>query len=177
MEDMPNRRDGNHQATWEAFGGEDSEDNDEGPMKEDGKVVKLTPAQFVQIRRWILFRRDIKGVDDYYAHYCDHVLPDEMDEVERQTKFIDWLHDKVFEKHKMLLETLVDYFQVVLFSRSDRRFYVNLIYFCSFFCWLVVGRKEDRFKIVAICQRSYWSKRIFKLPCKRVCLFFFLTRE
>ncbi|KAI3851150.1 hypothetical protein MKX03_021508 [Papaver bracteatum] len=98
MEDMPNRRDGNHQSTWEAFLGEDFEYSDEGPMKEDGKSVKLTPAQFVQIRRWILLRHDIEGVADYYAHYCDHVLPksvsDEMDEIERQTKFIDWLHDK-----------------------------------------------------------------------------------
>ncbi|KAI3889408.1 hypothetical protein MKX03_027050, partial [Papaver bracteatum] len=49
------------------FGGEDSEYSDEGPKKEDGKVVKLTPAQFVQIQRWILFQHDIEGIADYYA--------------------------------------------------------------------------------------------------------------
>lgn len=78
--------------------GEDSEYSDDGPLKEDdGKAVKLTPARIVQIRRWILFRRDIEGVANYYAYYSDHVLPrsvgDEMDEVEGQIKFIGWLRN------------------------------------------------------------------------------------
>lgn len=74
MECMPNASDGNHKATWEAFLKPDSEFSDVGPMLK-GKKVTLTNVQFVQIRRWVLFRLNPIGLDAYYkyvftAHYC-----------------------------------------------------------------------------------------------------------
>ncbi|OVA11871.1 protein of unknown function DUF4216 [Macleaya cordata] len=95
------------QATWEAFLEEGSEYSDEGPMLEHTNVL-LRPEQFIQIRRWVLFRRDIEGLADYYSIFCD--LPESnlhfggkgltINEVERQTNFIEWLYTKMLEEKK-----------------------------------------------------------------------------
>lgn len=65
MEYMPNSRDGNHKATREAFLDEDGEYSDEGPILE-GKTVTLGKEQWIQIRRWVLFRLDVEKLDEYY---------------------------------------------------------------------------------------------------------------
>lgn len=52
MEYMPNPLEGNHKHTREAF--------------LDDTTMKLEPKQFQQIRRWVLFRLNIDGLDEYY---------------------------------------------------------------------------------------------------------------
>lgn len=65
MEYMSNPRAGNHKYSQEAFLDENGEYSDEGPML-DGKDVLLSPHQFVQIRRWVLFRLDVEERDTFY---------------------------------------------------------------------------------------------------------------
>lgn len=65
MEYMPNSLDGNHKRTREAFLDEDGEFSDEGPLLDD-KIVMLEPKQFQQIRRWVLFRLDVDGLEEFY---------------------------------------------------------------------------------------------------------------
>lgn len=65
MEYMPNPLDGNHKRTHEAFLDEDGEFSDEGPLLEDKDII-LETNQFQQIRRWLLFRLDVDGLDEYY---------------------------------------------------------------------------------------------------------------
>jgi hypothetical protein len=68
MEYMPNPKDGNHYCTREDFLDENTEYIDEGPLM-DGKTVKLTPQQFIQIRRWVLFRLDDEfGLSEFYRY-------------------------------------------------------------------------------------------------------------
>jgi len=62
---MPNPLEGNHKRTHEAFLDGDGEFSDEGPLLED-KTVILGVNQFQQIRRWILFRLDVDGLQEYY---------------------------------------------------------------------------------------------------------------
>lgn len=63
MEYMPNPLEGNHKHTREAFLDENGEFSDEGPVLDD-TTIKLEPIQ--QIRRWVLFRLNIDGLDEYY---------------------------------------------------------------------------------------------------------------
>ena len=65
MEYMPNPLERNHKCTREAFLDEDEEFSDEGPLLED-KIVILGANQFQQIRRWVLFRLDVDGLQEYY---------------------------------------------------------------------------------------------------------------
>lgn len=67
MEFMPNASSGNHKATWEAFLQPDSEFSDVGPMLKDKKFT-LTSIQFVQIRRWVLFKINPPGLDEFYRY-------------------------------------------------------------------------------------------------------------
>lgn len=60
MEYIPNSQ---HKTTGQVF--LDGNDDDEGPVLE-GKDVVLSDAQFVQIRRWLLFRLEVDGLDDHY---------------------------------------------------------------------------------------------------------------
>lgn len=68
MEYMPNSRDRNHKSKRVAFLDEDGEYSDEGPLL-DGKTVTLSVKQWIQIRRWVLFRLDVEKLDDYYSEY------------------------------------------------------------------------------------------------------------
>lgn len=43
-------------------------------MLKDKKVTP-TNVQFVQIRRWVLFRLNPPGLDAYYREFCDTLLP------------------------------------------------------------------------------------------------------
>lgn len=65
MEYMPNPRDGNHSSKQAPFLDENYGDTYERSIIE-GKTIKLSGVQRVQIRRWILFRIDIPDRDDYY---------------------------------------------------------------------------------------------------------------
>lgn len=67
MEHMANAKDGNHSATREAFLDDDSEYSDEGPVGTGEKVVTLSNVQIIQIVRWVLFRREVEGLADYYV--------------------------------------------------------------------------------------------------------------
>lgn len=68
MEYMPNPKEGNHSYTREDFLDENSECTDEGPLI-DGKTVTLTSQQFIQIRKWVLFRLDDEfGLGEYYRY-------------------------------------------------------------------------------------------------------------
>lgn len=69
MEYKSKPRDGNHQASWEAFLGEESEYSDVGPMGKKGTTVMLSSMQFIQIRRWVLFRCNPDGLADYYRYF------------------------------------------------------------------------------------------------------------
>ena len=66
MEYMPNLRDGNHSSTQASFL-DDGDEIYERPIIE-GKYIKLTRMQRVQIRRWILFRIDVPERDEYYRY-------------------------------------------------------------------------------------------------------------
>ncbi|KAI3860170.1 hypothetical protein MKW92_014253, partial [Papaver armeniacum] len=59
--------DGNHKATREAFLDADSEYSDEGPQGYGDKKVILSDVQIIQIVRWVIFRREVEGLADYYA--------------------------------------------------------------------------------------------------------------
>lgn len=72
MEHTSNPRDGNHQASWEAFLGEESEYSDVGPLGKKGTKVTLSYTQFIQIQRWVLFRCNPDGLADYYRYF--HML-------------------------------------------------------------------------------------------------------
>ena len=66
MEYIPNPQHKNHKSTTgEVFLDENDEYIDEGPVLE-GKDVILSSEQFVQIRRWLLFRLEVDRLDDYY---------------------------------------------------------------------------------------------------------------
>ena len=65
MEYMPNPLDGNHKRTHEAFLEENDEFSDEGPLLDDNTVM-LESVQFQQIRRWVLFRLNVPGLNEYY---------------------------------------------------------------------------------------------------------------
>lgn len=67
MEHVANAKDGNHRATREAFLDGDSEYSDEGPLGYGDKSVTLSSVQLTQITRWVLFRREVEGLADYYA--------------------------------------------------------------------------------------------------------------
>lgn len=67
MECMPDATSGNHKQTWEAFLNPDSDFSDVGPMI-IGNKVKLSSVQFVQIRRWVLFKLNPTGLDAYYRY-------------------------------------------------------------------------------------------------------------
>ncbi|KAI3844080.1 hypothetical protein MKW92_043909, partial [Papaver armeniacum] len=67
MEHVANSKDGNHKATREAFLDVDSEYSDEGPEGFGDKSATLSDVQFIQIVRWVLFRREVEGLADYYA--------------------------------------------------------------------------------------------------------------
>jgi len=66
MEYMPNPHDGNHSSTQASFL-DDGDDTYERPIIE-GKCIKLTRVQRVQIRRWLLFSIDIPERDEYYMY-------------------------------------------------------------------------------------------------------------
>ena len=65
MEYIPNSQPKNHKTTAQVFLDENDEYSDEGPVLE-GKDVILSKEQFVQIRRWLLFRFEVDGLDDHY---------------------------------------------------------------------------------------------------------------
>ncbi len=65
MEYMPNPRMGNHSSTQASFLAENDDDTYERSIME-GKTIKLSSVQCMQIRRCILFRIDIPDRDDYY---------------------------------------------------------------------------------------------------------------
>ena len=65
MEYMINPSDGNHKRSREAFLEDDGEFSDEGPLLDD-KTITLGPVQFQQIRRWVLFRLNVDGFQEYY---------------------------------------------------------------------------------------------------------------
>lgn len=68
MEHSANAAEAGHKANWNAFLDVGSEFTDVGSVLGD-KRVDLSPQQWVQIRRWILFQRDdIPGFDDYYRY-------------------------------------------------------------------------------------------------------------
>ncbi|KAM7528312.1 hypothetical protein LguiB_031722 [Lonicera macranthoides] len=102
MEYMPNPLEGNHRHSREAFLKEYGEFSNEGPIVED-KIVTLEPHQFQQIRRWVLFRLDVDGVNEYYSEYeaslkfTSHgkIKGSKMTEVDKQTSFLPLLYDKV----------------------------------------------------------------------------------
>ncbi|KAI3911098.1 hypothetical protein MKW92_012202, partial [Papaver armeniacum] len=62
-----NSKDGNHKATREAFLDADSEYSDEGPQGYGDNKVILSDVQIIQIVRWVIFRREVEGLADYYA--------------------------------------------------------------------------------------------------------------
>ncbi|KAL5725062.1 hypothetical protein ACHQM5_008249 [Ranunculus cassubicifolius] len=103
MEYMPNSRDGNHKSTRESFLDEDGEYIEDGPLLDGNKIVTLRPEQFVQIRRWVLFRLDVDGLDEKYSEYRASIQSTSntkgkgitKSEVEIQTEFIKWLYNKV----------------------------------------------------------------------------------
>jgi hypothetical protein len=65
MEYMPNALGGSHRSTREDFLDDYGEYSDEMAILE-GESVRLTTTQFVQIRRWVLFRLQVEGLADYY---------------------------------------------------------------------------------------------------------------
>ena len=73
MEYMPNPLEGNHKRTHEAFLEEDGEFPDTGPLLDD-KIVSLETHQFQQIRRWVLFRLHVDGLEEYYRFEIFHIL-------------------------------------------------------------------------------------------------------
>ena len=72
MEHMPNSLEGNHKRSREAFLNEEGDFTDEGPLLE-GKAVMLETHQWLQIRRWLLFRLDVDGLEEYYRFVCKFV--------------------------------------------------------------------------------------------------------
>ncbi|KAL6519581.1 hypothetical protein OROHE_017401 [Orobanche hederae] len=74
----------------------DENDEYEGLVLE-GKDVVLSDVQFVQIRRWLLFRLEVDGLYDHYSEYRESLQSRKgkwiaKTEVEIQTNFIDWLY-------------------------------------------------------------------------------------
>lgn len=67
MEQAKARAEGGHKANWAAFLDEDSDFSDEGSILGD-KEVLLSPVQWVQIRRWLIFQRCQPELDDYYRY-------------------------------------------------------------------------------------------------------------
>ncbi|KAL6584302.1 hypothetical protein OROMI_003591 [Orobanche minor] len=79
----------------------DENEEYEGPVLE-GKDVVLSDVQFVQIRRWLLFRLEVDGLDDHYSDYRESLQSRKgkgiaKTEVEIQTYFINWLYTKLLK--------------------------------------------------------------------------------
>lgn len=67
MEYIPDAQRKIHKSTKAVFFDENDEYLSEGPILE-GKDVFLSSEQFIQIRRWLLFRLEVDGLDIHYGY-------------------------------------------------------------------------------------------------------------